>query len=254
MAETCVNIGCPEVIRLALQDQCTGRPIAGAGNGMVMRCLRNVTIEARVRDAETSEFVSDCGQVDEDIQDSYTQGYNVSFESSRISPELQALLLGYDLLQIDGDNVGFIEEAAAGCTSQQARPTFFVEAFYRVRQCDSSGGANYLRRIIPGVKFNPVENDREGSIGYERFTGTSRPMLTQGYLNDQAVGDAGVADNGGPFQDMPADIVTDLEAMVDANPDHLNVGIRFVDPLVSPTNGLTLVAGTCYSAEVPADA
>lgn len=254
MAEKCVNIGCPEVIRLALQDQCTGKPVAGAGNGMVMRCLRNVTIEARVRDAETSEFVSDCGQVDEDQQDSYTQGYNVSFESSRISPELQALLLGYDLLQIDGDNVGFIEEAAAGCATQETRPTFFVEAFYRVRQCDPTGGENYLRRIIPGVKFNPVENDREGSIGFERFTGSSRPMPTSGFLNDQAVGDSNTADNGGPFQDIPADIVTDIETITDANPDHLTVGIRFVDPIVSPTSGLTLVAGTCYAATVPADA
>lgn len=243
MAEKCVNLGCPEVIRLALQDACSGAPVAGAGNGMVLRCQRNVTIEARVRDADTSEFVSDCGQVDEYVQDAYVQGYNVSFESARISPELQAKLLGYDLLAIDGENVGFIEEAAVGCTTQTVRPSFIVEAFFRVRQCDPNGGSNYLRRVIPGVKFNPVETDKEGQIVFERFSGTSVPTLTSGLDNP-------LSGTGGPFQDFPDDIATEIGALPEG---HLNVGLRWVDPIESPTNGLTLTPGTCYSATVPAD-
>lgn len=244
MAEKCVNIGCPEVIRLALQDACTGAPIPGAGNGMVMRCQRNVTIEARVRDADVSEFVSDCGQVDEYTLDSYVQGYNLSFESARISPELQALLLGYDLLAIGGENVGFIEEAAVGCTTQNVRPSFIAEAFYRVRQCDPAGGSNYVRRVIQGVKFNPVESDREGQIGYERFSGQSVPALTSGLYNS-------VGNTGGPYQDFDADIVAEIAAL---SADHLNVGLRFVDPIADPVAGITLDAGTCYSATVPTDA
>jgi len=244
MAEKCVNLGCPEVIRLALQDACSGAPIPGLGNGMILRCQRNVTIEARVREADVSEFVSDCGLVDEYTQDAYVQGYNVSFESARISPQLQALLLGYDLLQIGGENVGFIEEAAVGCTTQTVRPSFIVEAFYRVRQCDPAGGSNYLRRIIPGVKFAPVENDKEGQIVYERYTGTSTPALTSGLVN------TGVGNLGGPFQDVPADIETDLAALAAG---HLNVGVRFVDPISDPVAGIPFEAGTCYSVTVPTD-
>lgn len=243
MAEKCVNLGCPEVIRLAMQDQCSGAPVPGPSNGMVLRCQRNVTIEARIRDADTSEFVSDCGQVDEYVQDSYVQGYNVTFESARISPELQATLLGYDLLAIGGDNVGFIEEASVGCTTQTVRPSFIVEAFFRVRQCDPLGGSNYLRRVIPGVKFNPVEQDKEGQIVFERFTGTSVPTLTSGLYN-------ALSDTGGPFQDFPADITAEIAALAAG---HLNVGVRWVDPIASPTNGITLTPGTCYTAAVPAD-
>lgn len=244
MAEKCVNLGCPEVIRGALQDPCSGAPIPGAGNGFVMRCARNVTIEARIRDADVSEFVSDCGQVDEYQQDSYVQGYNVSFETARISPELQAKLLGYDLLAIDGENVGFIEEAAVGCTTQTVRPSFIIEAFYRIRQCDPGGDGNYLRRVISGVKFNPVEQDKEGQIVFERFSGTSVPTLTAGLVDLTAT-----PDNGGPFQDFPQDITDEIVALPAG---HLNVGLRWVDPIVSPTAGLTLTAGTCYSATVPA--
>lgn len=244
MAEKCVNLGCPEVIRLALSDACSGAPVAGDGNGMALRCQRNVTIEARIREADTSEFVSDCGQVDEYVQDSYVQGYTVSFESSRISPELHALLLGYDLLAIGGENVGFIEEASVGCTTQTVRPSFIVEAFYRVRQCDPGGGSNYLRRVLQGVKFNPVEQDKEGQIVFERYTGTSVPALTSGLVNP-------ISDTGGPYQDFPADIVTEIGALPAG---HLNVGLRWVDPIVSPTGGVTLEPGTCYTAEVPVDA
>jgi hypothetical protein len=244
MAEKCVNLGCPEVLRLALADACTGAPIPGASNGMVLRCQRNVTIEARVRDADVSEFVSDCGNVDEYTLDAFVQGYNVSFESARISPELQALLLGYDMLAIGGENVGFIEEASVGCTTQTVRPSFIVEAFYRVRQCDPGGGSNYLRRIIQGVKFNPVENDKEGQIGFERFSGQSVASLTEGLVNP-------VSTTAGPYQDVPADIYTELAALPAG---HLNVGLRFVDPIADPVSGITLAAGTCYTATVPVDA
>lgn len=244
MAEKCVNLGCPEVLRLALQDPCSGAPIAGTGNGMIMRCQRNVGIEAILQDAETSTFTSDCNIPDDYTTDAYVKGYTVTMETSRISPELQGKLLGYDMLQIDGDNVGFIEEAVAGCNTPIVRPSFIVEAFYRVRQCDPSGEANYLRRVIQGVKFNPFETDKEGQIVFERLTGTSVPALTEGLVN-------GLSETGGPYQDFPDDIYTDLAALAVG---HVNVGLRFADPITDPAAGITLVAGTCFSANVPADA
>lgn len=243
MAENCVNLGCPEVLRLALQDPCSGAAIPGAGNGMVIRCSRNVTIEARVRDADTSEFVSDCGIVDEYVQDAYVQGYNVTFEVARISPEMEALLLGQTLLQIGADNVGTIEESASGCVAQTTRPSFIVEAFYKVRQCDASGNSNYLRRVIPGVRFAPVEFDKEGQIAFQRYAGTSSPTLASGLLNP-------VSGTAGPFQDFDADIEADISALTAG---FLTPGLKYVDPIVSPTAGVTLVANTCYTATVPAD-
>lgn len=241
MAEACLSTGCPEVIRLALQDPCTGAPVAGVGNGMVMRCQRNVTVEPVVQDGEESRFTSDCGIPDIYILDSQVEGYTVSFESARISPELHALLQGYELLQDGGVNVGFIEEAVAGCNSQLVRPTFIVELFYQVRNCDSA--IKYLRRVLQGVRFNPVENDKETQIGFERYTGRSFPTLTSGLINPDS-------ETAGPYQDFPADIYTELGAL---DADHLNVGTRFADSLADPTNGITLTAGTCFTATVPAD-
>jgi hypothetical protein len=98
--------------------------------------------------------------------------------------------------------------------------------------------------VLQGVKFNPVEQDKEGQIVFERYTGTSVPALTAGLSNP-------ISDTGGPYQDFPADIVTEIQALPAG---HLNVGLRWVDPIVSPTNGLTLEPGTCYTAEVPVDA
>lgn len=243
MAEKCVSLGCPEVVRLARQDPCSGAPEVGVGNAMVLRCQRNVTIEAVVQDADVSTFTSDCGIPDEYQLDAFVKGYTVSFEGARISPQMHALLLGYDLLTIDGDNAGFIEEAVAGCATTIVRPTFTVEAFYRVRQCDASGEANYLRRVIQGLKFAPVENDKEGQITIERYTATSKPSLTAGLLNP-------VSATGGPFQDFPDDITTQIGALAAG---HLNVGLRWVDPITDPLAGITLVAGTCYAANVPTD-
>ena len=244
MPEKCVSLGCPEVIRLALQDPCSGAPVPGAGNGMVLRCQRNVTIEAVLQDADISTFTSDCGIPDEYQLDAFVKGYTVSFEGARISPELQALLLGYPLLAIDGDNVGFIEEAVAGCSATPVRPTFVVEAFFRVRQCDPTGEGNYLRRVIQGVKFAPVEQDKEGQIVFERYSGTSVPSLTAGLFYED-----GATDVGGPYQDFPQDIVDQIGALPDG---HLNIGLRFVDPIDDPLAGLVLTAGTCYTATVPA--
>lgn len=243
MAEKPVNLGCPEVLRLAVQDPCSGKAIPGAGNGMVIRCSRNVTIEARVRDADTSEFVSDCGIVDEYTLDSSVQGYNVTFELARLSPELKALLLGQTMLTIGGINVGSIEEAASGCAVLTVRPSFIVEAFYRVRQCDPAGGSNYQRTVIGGVKFSPVERDKEGQIVFNRYSGTGNPMAASGLINV-------VSNTAGPFHDFPIDIRDDIAALPVG---FLYPGLDFVDPLASPTAGITLAANTAYTATVPAD-
>lgn len=243
MSEYCMTLGCPDVIRLAPTEACSGATITGVGQGMVLRCQRNVTITPRVRDADTSEFVSDCGIPFQYTQDPITQGYDLSFESLRISPELHAKLMGYDLLQIGGVNAGFIEESVTGCTSAVVRPTFVVEAFFRNINCTEPGDPLYLRRVIPGVKFS-VEQDKEGQLVFERFNGTSYPGLSEGLINP-------LSDTAGPWQDFPDDIYTDLVALPTG---HQTTGVRFADVGMTDPVPAGLVAGTCYSASVPVDA
>lgn len=253
MSEICTPIGCPEVVRLTEQDPCTGRPRTGPGKGFGMRCSRNVEITADVREGDTSEFVSDCGIPLRFQQDSITQGYNFQLEVARLSSELHAKLLGYDLLADGGgNNVGFLEGAVAGCAVQAERPTWIWESFHRVLACDAGGGTvvRYRRRVIQGLKFQPVEEDKEGEIAVERFTAVSSPMATAGLIP------ATVALAAGPYHDFPATIKTQLNTTLLADPGHLNVGMRFLDPIVDPLAGAGVVAvpGTCYSLDVPADA
>lgn len=238
MAERCVKIGCPEVLRLALQDPCTGEPIPGAGNGMVLRCTRNVTLEKVIRDPEISEFVSDCNIVDRYVQDAQLQGFNNSFEVASMSPELEALLNGDTLLVDTGVNIGVIYEALQGCTSAEADPRFIAELFYRVRQCDATGSANFVRYVITGLRFQPSEMDKEGQIGLLRYTGTSDPTFVEGLI----------ANTDGPYDDFPAAVVTELGGLAAGTS---TFGFWFVDD-TDPTAGVTLEADTCYTATVPA--
>ena len=237
MAERCVKVGCPEVLRLALQDPCTGEPIPGVGNGMVLRCTRNVTLEKVIRDPEISEFVSDCNIVDRYVQDAQLQGFNLSFEVASLSPQLEALLNGDLLLADTGTNVGVLYEALQGCSQGSADPRFIAELFYQVRQCDSSGAASYVRYVVSGLRFQPSEMDKEGQIGIARFSGTSDPTLANGITSI----------NDGPYADLPAAIVTDINALPAGTS---TFGFWFVDD-TDPTAGVTLDANTCYAADVP---
>lgn len=205
---------------------------------MVIRCSRNVTLESVLQDAEVSTFVSDCGLPLEYTQDSYTKGYTLSFEVARISPEMEALLTGKTLLADTGVNVGTIEEAASGCTATASRPTFVAELFYQVITCDADSSVAYKRVVVPGIRFAPVERDKEGQINIQRYTGTSYPVLADGLI----------ANNDGPFNDFPAAIVTDIGALDDG---FLTTFLDFADPITDPTAGLTLAANTCYTATVP---
>jgi len=240
VAERCVKIGCPEYLRIALMDACTGESIDGAGNGALIPCSRNVTAEKVIRDEEVSEFVSDCGYPDRYVQDAQLQAYNLSFELSSWSPELEALLNGNPLLDNgSGVNVGYVEEGNVGCSAAAPDPRFFVELFYRIRQCDPGSSVAYKRLLVPGMRFKPSENDKEGQIGFMRYSGSSEPMLTSGI-------------NYGPYNDVSQSIAADLNALATANPNHTTIAVPFVDELVTdPSSGLTLAANTCYMATVP---
>jgi hypothetical protein len=241
VAERCVKLGCPEFIRLALQDPCSGEPIPGATNGALISCARNSNLEKVLQDPEISTFTSDCNRPDRYVQDAQLLGFNTGFEVASLSPQLESLLNGDDLIVDTGVNIGVFYDAAASCSTPQADPRFIAEYFYKVRQCDAGGGASYVRYVVTGVRFQPSEIDKESQITFARYTGTSDPTLYDGLT----------AINNGPFDDFPAAVVADINAKVTADPNASTFGFWFVDD-TDPVAGLTLAANSCYTAVVPA--
>lgn len=230
MAERCLTLGCPEVIRLAEQDRCTGLPVIGAGNGYAISCVRNWTIAPITREGDTSEFVSDCGKVvARDKQDDQLLGYTISFESSVRSNELEALVTGKTLITGGGNNIGtYGVSSSATCDSVQTTdPRFIIEAFYRLNTCIT--GANHVRVVLPMAQFKVTEIDKEGQISFYRYTAeTSSALANAVGLND------------GPFQDLPSSVSTFLAGRDD---DEYTTGFDFEETIT--------ISGACGAIAIP---
>lgn len=202
MAELCLALGCPEVVRFALVDRCSGEAISGATNGYALGCPRNWTVEPVVREGEAAEFVSDCGYVQvRDQQDDQHIGYNISFETAIRSNELEALLTGKTLISSGGNNIGTYGIAGQGCEAPAPDPRFIVEAFYKLAKCAS--GADHVRAVFPNTHFKVTEVDKEGTITFFRYSGIAEPGLAAALTVGAATG---------PFNDFPADVATFLDA------------------------------------------
>lgn len=198
MTERCLTLGCPEVVRLSLQDPCTGLPIIGDANGYALSCIRNWKLEPITREGDASEFVADCGNmVVRDKQDDQLLGYTVSFETSTRSNELEALVTGKEIItDVSLTSIGTYSVAGAlSCTSESADPRFIVEGFYKTAKCVS--GADHVRFVLPNAQFKVTELDREGTVTFYRYTAETSISLVS------ALGD-------GPYHDFPADITTFL--------------------------------------------
>lgn len=233
MAERCLTLGCPEAVRLSLEDPCSGEVQDGLGNGYVLSCIRNWTVEPIVREGEASEFISDCGNmVVRDRQDDQLLGYTVSFETSIRSNELRALVQGDELIESGGDSIGTYAVASnLACNTPSLDPRFVVEAFYKLSRCVT--GANHVRWVLPMAQFKVTELDREGTITFFRFTAETGIALANAFT-------AGT--RTGPYNDFPVDVVTFL----DGRPaDEFTAGFDFEENIS--------ISGSCGSVEVPAD-
>lgn len=230
MTERCLTLGCPEVVRLGLMDPCNGTPTSGGENGYALGCPRNVTLEPIIREGEVAEFVSDCGNVGaRDKQDDQPLGWTISFETATRSNELQSLVTGESLIVDTGVNIGTIALANFGCTTAASDPRFTVELFYKLAKCAT--GADHVRFVIPNVQFGVTELDKEGTISYYRYTGTSQPSL----------GEPLVTGNAGPFDDFPASVVTALTALTTT--DYIT-HLSFEETIT--------ITGSCGTIAVPA--
>lgn len=227
MAERCLTLGCPEVVRLSLQDDCSGAPVPGVANGYVLSCIRNWGVTPIVREGDTSEFTSDCGKVvARNKQDDVLTGYTISFETSVRSNELESLLTGKDLISSGGLNIGtYGVNSAVGCVSDNTDPRFFVEAFYKLNTCVTA--ANHVRWVLPLAQFKVTEVDKEGTITYYRYTAETNSSLAT------EIGD-------GPYLDLPADVATFLAAR---DPAEYTTGFDFEENIT--------ISGSCGFVEVP---
>lgn len=239
MPENCTKLGCPEFIFLARQDDCTGEPIPG-NNGFVLRCTRNAVLEKQLRDEEISEFVADCGQPDRYRQPPQIETFSLTFETSTLSPDLEAALTGETLITNGGNNAGVAYMANQGCSTSTSKPKYIAEVYFKRRGACGTDGTQYVRYILMGVEFAPSELDTEGQIRYIRYSGQSEPLPASGL----------VALNDGPFDNLPAGIVTSIEGLGDDAVHALFVA----DPTEDPLENVDLVEGTCYTAVVPAGA
>lgn len=228
MAERCLTLGCPEAVRLAKVDPCSGLPEVGEGNGYTLSCIRNWSIEPIIREGEASEFTADCGStVVRDRQDDQLLGYTISFETSQRSNELEALVTGKELIEVGGTNIGTYSAASnLGCTEPSEDPRFVAEVFYKLSKCVT--GADHVRLVLPMVQFKVTELDREGSIQFMRYTAESGISLAS------AFGD------GGPYLDFPQAVI-DFLALVDE--DEYTTGFDFEESIV--------ISGSCGAIEVP---
>lgn len=229
MAERCLTLGCPEVVRLALEDPCTGVVIPGATNGYAMSCIRNWKLEPITREGDASEFVSDCGSmVVRDKQDDQLLGYTISFETSTRSNELEALVTGKTLISSSGTNIGTYSVGSnLGCTSPAADPRFTIEGFYKTAKCVS--GADHVRFLLPNAQFKVTELDREGTITFYRYTAETGIALANA-----------LATGNGPFGDLPGDVVTFLAGRDSAE---YTSGLDFEEEIS--------ISGSCGAIEVP---
>lgn len=235
MSERCLTLGCPEVIRLAEQDACTGLPTVGTDSGYALSCIRNWSIEPIVREGDVSEFASDCGNVvARDKQDDQLLGYTISFETSVRSTELEALVTGKELITSGGSSIGtYGVSSSLGCTDGSPDPRFIIEAFYKLSVCTT--GADHVRVVLPMARFKVTELDREGSITFFRYTAETGTALARAIL-----GEAGIPNGEGPFADFPAGVVTFLAAR---DADEYTTGFDFEETVS--------ISGSCGTIEVP---
>lgn len=227
MTERCLTLGCPEAVRLSLQDPCSGGKVCGLDSGYVISCIRNWSIEPIVREGEASEFISDCGNMAvRDRQDDQLLGYTVSFETSIRSNELESLVTSKELIASGGDNIGtFAVASNLACNSPSEDPRLLLEVFYKLSRCVA--GANHVRVVLPMAQFKVTELDREGTITFFRYTAETGIALAS------ALG-------SGPYGDFPADVMAFL---MTRDADEFTAGFDFEENIS--------ISGSCGFIEVP---
>lgn len=225
MAQTCLPAGCIDAIRFALLDDCSDAPVAGANNGYIVNCVRNVTFTPNIEEGDETILENDCGtkcwqtkQCDE--------LRNITLEFQLLNPdyELTNLLTGRPLINDGVENIGYYHTEGNPC-----HPWVSVELFEQVPDESCTAGHKYRRIVLPKVRFQPPGSDREAPFRVVTWTGMTSPSHLQAWGN-------------GPYNDSPVDLST--------VPDAVNVQyIEMFDDTITET-----LEGQCGFVTVPAQA
>lgn len=192
MAQSCLPAGSIDAIRVALVDKCTDIPVAGASNGYLFNCHRNITMTENIEEGDETTLKNDAGKKCwhtkkcDDIKD-------ITIEFDLLNPdyELTSLLTGQPLINDGLENIGWYQEEGNNCL-----PWLSVELFEQVPDEDCTSPDKVYRRIVlPKVRFMLPTSEREDPFRIVKFSGRTSPATIANW------GD-------GPFNDSPVDFST----------------------------------------------
>lgn len=187
MTQVCRPAMCIEAIRVALLDQCTFQPVAGALNGYAMGCIIEPNFTPEIEEGEESIVKDNCGNIClRNDQCDLTKRWNIEFKIKEPDAEFLSLIEGNPLIVDGGVSIGVRHLSYGACT-----PYVFLEAFERTDSCDAEGDAVYYRHVFPAVRLRWTSNEREGIFRILQIEGKTRDVVTDD------IGD-------GPFNDIPA--------------------------------------------------
>ncbi len=223
--QQCYAAGCIEVGRVALVDDCTGEPIAGASNGYTFGGITALTWEPVVEEGTDTTVKDMCGNVCmKDVQCDQTTGYNVEITLCRPDNELVALLTGEPIIvDGEGNTVGYFQTDDSNCA-----PFVSLELFERIPDSQCSDGVKYRRIIFPKIRITQTAPEREGPIRLLKLGGTAESSFGSGWAD-------------GPFNDSPVNFATSLGPN-----DKFFISEVYEVEAPSPSCGYTEVPGQDY--------
>lgn len=221
--QVCLPAGCIDAIRIALVDECTDAPIAGASNGYLFNCFRNLELTSNIEEGAETVLRNMCGRKcwQTRLDDELTN-IGLAFELLNPDYELTALLTGQPLINDGTENIGWFQQEG-----RTHSPWVSVELFEQVPDESCEADHSYRRIILPKVRFRLPENTREEPFRIVPLTGiTAAASLA-------AWGD-------GPFNDSPFDFSA-------LDPEIQSHYVELFDETITDT-----LEGTCGYITVPA--
>lgn len=148
-----------------------GSIMAGPSASIVLNCFTK--LQAKQRTEKTPDYESVCATGIKITKKgkSYSDGGDVEITFPSVNADLYNLLTGGQLIQKDGDRVGFMAPPQ-GVVTEQMQNGHCIELF---RQVDNPDGslAGYTVMVLPrvqGLMAEPDDADGENTAGYT-FTG-----------------------------------------------------------------------------------
>ncbi len=193
MTQTCYSAGCVSVGRVALVDDCTNVPVAGANNGYAFGGITAVTWEPVKEDGEKTTVKDMCGNICvTDKQCDQTVGYNVEITLCRPDNELISLVSGEPaILDGDGNTIGYYQLDDSNCS-----PFVALELFEKLPESQCTEGVQYRRIVFPKIRITQTAPERQGPIRLLKLMGVAESGLGSGFAD-------------GAFDDSPYDF-TDI--------------------------------------------